>query len=185
MTNNDDKFDLPKEISALVKARNAVRDHYNRVLENNPDHKAELNFTFDGNLVGDIGEAIAVELFDIKLDDNSSKEGIDGYIDIKGRERTVQVKAAGTKRGPAFRNTPKTADYLLFFDLDFEKGTGIVVYNGPEHYARSKLPEKFDGQRSLTRNQIEEAAELIKSNEQTPRRKYNPQKIGQKHHLSR
>ena len=42
------------------------------------DHKAELQFTLDGNLVGDIGEAIAVELFGVELVTTKSTQGIDG-----------------------------------------------------------------------------------------------------------
>ncbi|PYE40441.1 hypothetical protein DFI02_1164 [Rhizobium sp. PP-F2F-G20b] len=45
-------FDLPPVITDLVLARNRLRDHY---------ISSGLNFTLDGNLIGDIGEAVAAE----------------------------------------------------------------------------------------------------------------------------
>lgn len=155
-------FELPREIADLVRARNALRSHYQGILDK-IGHLASLHFTLDGNLVGDIGEALAVDLFGIQLVPAKSTEGIDGII--PGSGLTVQVKATGTGRGPAFRNTQRHADYLLFFDLDLESARGSVVYAGPEHYARSMLPAEFSGQRSLSANQIRKAASLIQSEE--------------------
>lgn len=115
---------------------------------------AKSHSTLDGNLVGDIGEALAAKFFDIRLVDAKSTEGIDGFAPDG---RTVQVKATGTSRGPAFRQTQTRADHLLFFDLDLQAQTGTVVFNGPEHIAVRKLPNKFDGQRSLPPGQIRAA----------------------------
>ena len=159
------KFSLPTSIAELVRARNNLREHFAEVLKTNGS-TAELHFTLDGNLVGDIGEALAVELFGIELVDVKSVEGYDGFV--PGSKTTVQIKATGTGRGPAFRNTSRHADYLLFFDLDLEQGIGEIIYNGPEHYARAFLPESFEGQRSLTPNQIRRAAERIGSGEALP-----------------
>jgi hypothetical protein len=125
-------FALPAAIAELIAARNSLRKHYREVLRHRGSG-VQLKFTLDGNLVGDLGEAIAVELFGIRLVETKSTEGIDGYAP-DGRT-TVQIKASGTGRGPAFRQTETRADHLLFFDLDFEKATGTVVYNGPEHIA--------------------------------------------------
>ena len=47
-------FGLPPIITDLLQARNRLRDHY---------RSAALTFTLDGNLIGDIGEAVAAELF--------------------------------------------------------------------------------------------------------------------------
>lgn len=95
----------------MLSARNRLRTHYNELI-GEMNSNVTLSFTFDGNLVGDIGEAIAVTLFGIQLVDVSSTEGFDGYAKDG---RTVQVKATGTDRGPAFRNTQARADHLLFF----------------------------------------------------------------------
>jgi hypothetical protein len=103
-------FVLPPAIAELVTARNKVRDHYQAMLEAKGG-TAKLHFTLDGNLVGDIGEALAADIFGIRLVDTKSTEGIDGYAPDG---RTVQVKATGTCRGPAFRQTQTRADHLLF-----------------------------------------------------------------------
>jgi hypothetical protein len=126
----------------------------------------DLKFTLDGNLVGDIGEAIAAELFGIRLVETKATEGIDGYAKDG---RTVQVKATGTGRGPAFRCTETRADHLLFFDLDLENATGTVVFNGPEHYAVSYLPSTFAGQRMVSCKQIRAADKKVKSGERLPK----------------
>lgn len=139
------RFLLPPAIADLVAARNRLREHYELV---------GLEFTLDGNLVGDLGEAIAAEIFGIKLVPTKATMGIDGYAPDG---RTVQVKATGKGRGPAFRLVETKADHLIFFDLDFEAGIGVVVYNGPEHIATAALPKVFAGQRSLTPLQIRAA----------------------------
>lgn len=139
------EFKLPLAIADLVAARNKLRNHYKAV---------GLKFTLDGNLVGDLGEAIAVELFGLRLVDARSMAGIDGYAPDG---RTVQVKATGTGKGPAFRQTETKADHLLFFDLDFENARGLVVFNGPERVAAASLPTFFPNQRSLTKGQIRTA----------------------------
>lgn len=139
------QFALPDSIADLIAARNRLRQHYAAV---------GLDFTLDGNLVGDLGEALAADLFGIKLVPARSTEGIDGYAPDG---RTVQVKATGRGRGPAFRLVETRAEHLLFFDLDFEKAVGTVVFNGPEHLATRSLPERFVGQRSLTPLQIRAA----------------------------
>ncbi len=102
----------------------------------------QLDFTFDGKLLGDIGEALAVEYFGIVLDEQGGATGIDGHL--PNSKATVQVKATGTGRGANFRPTKKVADYLLFFSLDMERGGFEVVYNGPEDNIRNKLPKGFN-----------------------------------------
>lgn len=158
------QFELPNLIADMVRARNIVRDHYHRLLRAQGG-TAELKFTLDGNLVGDIGEALAALMFGVRLVDTKSTEGIDG---IAPDGRTVQVKTTGTRRGPAFRCVETRADHLLFFDLDLENCRGQVVFNGPEHYAVLKLPEVFANQRSLTPSQIRHADTLVQDDERLP-----------------
>jgi hypothetical protein len=156
------KFALPVSISRLISARNEVRTHYNDLIQQSGG-ATKLSFTLDGNLVGDIGEALAVELFGIRLVDQRSAEGIDGYT--ADNLTSVQIKATGTGRGPAFRNTETRAKHLLFFDLDFDRQSGLVVFNGPEHYAVSSLPNRFLGQRQLSARQIRHADALVQPGE--------------------
>ncbi len=155
------EFDLPPAIAELAAARNLVRDHYLGLLREKGSN-VDLRFTFDGNLVGDIGEALAAELFDIRLVKTKSTEGIDGHA---ADGRTVQVKATGTGRGPAFRCVETRADHLIFFDLNLDACRGTVVFNGPEHYATGKLPDSFPNQRSLTAKQIRDADILVQPTE--------------------
>lgn len=159
-------FVLPPTIAELIAARNNVRDHYAQKLRT-LGSTAELAFTLDGNLIGDLGEALAADLFDIKLVETKSHEAIDGYAPDG---RSVQVKATGTGRGPAFRQTETRADHLIFLDLDLERAVGEVVYNGPEHYAVALLPTVFTGQRSLTRRQIRIADGFVRPEERLPLR---------------
>lgn len=158
-------FDLPQSIAALVEARNGVRKHYRAVMEERNCDVA-LKFTLDGNLVGDIGEALAVELFGVRLVDTAATAGIDGFTPDG---KTVQVKATGTGRGPAFRRTETKADHLLFFELDFEKARGVVVFNGPERYATSHLPGEFTGQRMISAKKIRGADREVRPEERLRR----------------
>lgn len=145
------RFELPDEIRGLMEARNRLRDHYGH-----PD----LRFTPDGNLLGDLGEALAVELFGLELGRRCGP-GIDGTAPDG---RTVQVKVSASKRGPAFRLVDTKADHLLFFSLDFDECCGVVDFNGPEIIATNLLPAAWVGQRSLTLNQIKRADALVPDN---------------------
>ena len=57
----------------------------------------------------------------------------------------------------------------MFFDLDFERARGLVVFNGPEHVAVASLPSVFTGQRSLTRGQIRAANTRVDESDRLPR----------------
>jgi hypothetical protein len=106
----------------------------------------DLRFTFDGNLVGDLGEAVAAELFGLRLTGRSNT-GIDGYT----RDgRSVQVKASGTRRGPAFRPVDTRADHLLVLHFDYDDCSGQVIYNGPEEPVVATLPASWHGQRCVS-----------------------------------
>ncbi len=78
------RFELPTQVRPLFEARNALKQRYASV---------DLHFTLDGNLVGDLGEAVAAELFGLRLTGRSN-EGVDGFAPDG---RSVQVKASGTK----------------------------------------------------------------------------------------
>lgn len=133
-------FPLPPDVRHLVEARNMLRRRY-------PD----LSFTLDGKLVGDIGEAIAAELFGVEL---VQGKGIDGWKD----GRSIQVKATNSRLGPAFRKHELRADHLLFFSFDWEAMLGTVIYNGPEAKALERMSKGWTkDQRSLTWNQIRAA----------------------------
>lgn len=137
-------FVLPSVIRELILARNNVRDHY---------ASSGLSFTLDGNLVADLGEAIAAELFGLNLTARNGT-GIDGYAPDG---RTVQVKASGTRRGPAFRAVDIRAQHLLFFHLDMDACKARLLFNGPEEIALTALPVPWKGQRMISVPQIRAA----------------------------
>jgi hypothetical protein len=138
------KFALPPVIGELIVARNKVRDHY---------ASSALTFTLDGNLIGDLGEALAADIFGIKLIARNGT-GIDGHA-LDGR--SVQVKASATKRGPAFRMVDTRAQHLLFFHLDMDACEGELLYNGPEEIALGTLKAPWTGQRMISVPQIRAA----------------------------
>lgn len=137
-------FVLPPVIRELIVARNNVRDHY---------ASSGLSFTLDGNLVGDLGEALAADLFGLNLIARNGT-GIDGYAPDG---RTVQVKASGTKRGPAFRMVDTRAQHLLFFHLDMDACKAHLLFNGPEEIALAALQVPWTGQRVVSVPQIRAA----------------------------
>ena len=120
-------FTLPPIIADLVIARNRLREHCADV---------SLDFTLDGNLVGDTGEAVAAQLFGLTL---SSRNGT-GFDGSAPDGRTVQVKATGTKRGPPIRMIDYRAEHLLFLEFDLYELTGNVAFNGPEKIVLEFLP---------------------------------------------
>jgi hypothetical protein len=154
----DREFQLPVEVQPLSAARQAVRDYYRRKGMN-------LEFTFDGNLVGDFGEACAVEEYGMKLVEARSTAGFDGYA--PDGTTTIQVKAKGlSTKQIAFSYSETTADHLLVIQFDFERGTGRAIYNGPEHYVRKFLPkEPWKGQKRVSLAQLKSAAAGIRDNE--------------------
>jgi hypothetical protein len=157
----DTEFQLPPEVRPLANARIAVRDSYRRKGLN-------LEFSFDGNLVGDFGEACAVEEYGMKLVATRSNAGFDGYA--PDGKRTIQVKAKGlSTKSIAFSYSETQADHLLVVELDFDRGVGRAVYNGPEHYVRLFLPGKpWRGQKQVSLSKLRQAAAQVRDNERLP-----------------
>ena len=146
------EFDLPSQFKDLCNARDRIKEHY---------RSTGLQFTFDGNLVGDIGEALAAHFFGVVLTANG-QHGIDGTVDGK----TVQVKATGKGLGPAFRYNAIWAHQLLFFSLDFDALRGCVIYNGPEAPVRGLLPKKYNNQRVVNFKRIVALGKEVPASEQ-------------------
>jgi hypothetical protein len=157
----DREFQLPLEVRPLSEARIAVRDYYRTKGLN-------LEFSFDGNLVGDLGEACAVEEYGMKLAEARSNEGFDGYA--PNSKTTIQVKAKSPATNKiAFSYSETQADHLLVIELDFDHGTGCAIYNEPEHYVREFLPEEpWKGQKYVSLSQLRTAATRILDDERLP-----------------
>ena len=127
-----------------------------------------MHSSFDGNLVGDFGEACAVEEYGMKLVEARSNAGFHGYA--PNSEMTIQVKAKGPSTNRiAFSYSEAQADHLLVIELDFDRGTGRAIYNGPEHYVRDYLPkEPWKGQKPVALSQLRKAATRILDHQRLP-----------------
>lgn len=83
--------------------------------------------------------------------------------------RSVQIKATGTRRGPAIRPRATRADHLLFFRLDFADATGTVAFNGPERDVTHFLPAGQYGQRMISLARLSAANALVSPTDRLPR----------------
>lgn len=118
-------------------------------------------FTLDGRLVGDIGEVIAEELFQIKL-----YEKLEHHYDavtLYEPKLKVQIKAS-FKESLTYNHKP---DYYIGIKL-FENGEFKVVYNGPGKY----IHEAFKHRKGIGENllsfpikKLEEISEDIPESE--------------------
>lgn len=129
---------LPEEIRALVHARNMLRTRF--------EHHG-LSFTLDGNLVGDLGEAVAAELFHLTLVPTRAFKAVDAY---DTENRSVQIKASGRGKTFAFTHSELCADRLIALVFDYENEEVEVVYDGEYRAAISRLPDTWDGQKSVS-----------------------------------
>jgi hypothetical protein len=134
------KFRLPNEVGVIARAVHELRHFYS-----NP----RLTFTPDGKFVGDVGEAVAAEMFGIRLE---QQQGIDGYT---SDDVAVQVKTTGRKKGGAvFRDAdkdhPKNTQLIVYY-IDWEAGEGELLYNGLEKLVR---PDCKRGQREASRHRL-------------------------------
>lgn len=85
-----------------------------------------LHFTPDGHLVGSLGEALAAEMFGLRLV-TASNEGFDA---VAPDGTTVQIKATQIG-GVALQAIGLKADVLLVVVIDKNDGTFRIAYNGP------------------------------------------------------
>jgi hypothetical protein len=150
------KFDLPPAMRRLCAAHQEVVTHYART---------GLKFTLDGRLVGDLAEAIALELFDI-VPCKARTNGADA--EVRGSGALVQVKSSGSGRGPTYSKGEGTASYLLFIELDFVAGTATIAYNGPEAPIRALLPRGLKHSTGVKLALVRELASHVAPGDQVP-----------------
>ena len=133
------RFRLPEEVKKIAEARNALRNCY---------AKSGLQFTPDGKFVGDLGEAIAVEMFDLSI---CQGKGIDAYLG----KIPVQIKTTGRKDGgAAFRavdlSHPKEIRLIVYY-IDWDACEFEVLFNGLESDVRPKCKNR---QQEVRRNKL-------------------------------
>lgn len=130
-------YSLPSEVRHLIHARNSLRERF---------AATGLRFTLDGNLVGDLGEAIAAELFALTL---VAQRGLKGIDAIATDGRKVQVKATGRGDSFPFTHVDAQADWLVALRLEYEQERVEVIYNGPYAPAIAHLVQPWPGQQSV------------------------------------
>jgi hypothetical protein len=120
-----------------------------RLVVNNWEHTG-LKFTLDGRLVGDIAEAVAAQEFCLEFPSKRTPG-----VDLLTLDRkTVQVKASGIGKGPAFSPGKGRADFLIFMLLHFDEAKAEIIYNGLEAPVREMLPSEFSGTKRVSLNEL-------------------------------
>jgi hypothetical protein len=92
-------------------------------------------FTLDGRLVGDIGEAVAAELFQIELHEKLIQH-YDAFTTYEPK-LDVQIKAT-FKESLTYNHAP---DYYIGIKL-YENGDFKVIYNGPGKYIHEEYKHR-------------------------------------------
>jgi hypothetical protein len=160
------KYDLPPAVEHIVTARSQLRDAYAYRILNN---QKNLEFTFDGKFVGDLGEAIAADHFDLDLDPGKH---IDGYTRYAER-KPVQVKATGRKTGGTFQF--RESDYpdhdrvhLIAIVIHWDECKYEVVYNGPETLVRPRWKNGEHRAKDVTLSKMKAAQIAVANSEMLP-----------------
>lgn len=149
-------IDLPNCVNDLVRAHSALV----KALAS-----TKLRFTLDGRLVGDIAEAVASSAFDLSLCEKRTP-GADAFARDR---RTVQIKASGIGKGPAFTPSDQ-ADHLIFLLIDFDRCKAQVAYNGPEAPVRALLPPLFTGTKRAPLARVLELNSAVNVSDRLPLR---------------
>lgn len=113
-------------------------------------------FTLDGRLVGDIGEVVAEELFQIKLH-REVKKYYDADTTYKPKLQ-VQIKATFQEH-LTYNHQP---DYVIGLKL-FSDGHFDVVYNGPGKYIQEAFSHRKHIGEKLLRFPIKRLSEISDS----------------------
>ena len=96
-------------------------------------------FTLDGRLVGDIGEILAEQLYDLKLFAGQKKTH-----DAESNGRLVQIKTT-MKTALTFGKEP---EFYLGLRID-ESGEIEEIYNGPGHMISEMIKDNKRSEESL------------------------------------
>jgi hypothetical protein len=160
------KYPLPPAVERIVVARKELRDAYAyRILGN----QKNLEFTFDGKFVGDLGEAIAADHFDLDLDPGKH---IDGYTRCAER-KPVQIKATG--RGPKGTFQFRESDFpdhdkvlLIALVIHWDECKYEIVYNGPESLVRPSWKDGEHRAKDVTVSKMISVQQTVNNTEMLP-----------------
>lgn len=137
-------------IKQLYQARNELRALF-----------PELPFTLDGRLVGDIGEAIALQEFGLSPLPSCSE--LHDFLASDGRR--VQIKTTQgiiSGRSVGLGLTKQSFEHLIVIQIS-EEGTYSVLYDGPGSYIDDARQHKKGA--SLTIGQLRRLNEKVKDEE--------------------
>jgi hypothetical protein len=126
-----------EEIEKLLAIAQSLREQYGR------------GFSIDGNIVGDIGEVLAREKYNLELHP-ANHPVHDGYTP-DGRQ--VQIRATFKNKCYLSTRVDNRPDYILFIHI-FPDSTIDEIYNGPAAYIfdEYKIYGKTDEQIGLLTN---------------------------------
>lgn len=124
---------LRKPLIKLYEARNELKEAFK-----------DFNFTLDGKLIGDIGETIAIQIFNLeKLETGTKAHDCKTY---GKKPKFVQIKTTQKKEKPgriALGYSQPEFDNLIAIEIS-EDGMYEVIYNGPG----KPILEKFKNRQS-------------------------------------
>jgi hypothetical protein len=138
----------------IVKLKEEIKKLHDSVSELKRLFGSKMNgFTLDGRLVGDIGEVVAEELFQIKLHDMLKHH----YDAVTTYEPKLNVQSKATfKESLTYNHAP---DYYIGIKLDKE-GCFEVIYNGPGKYIQEAYQRRKDIGKVLMSFPIQKLKEL-------------------------
>ena len=147
-----------KEIQQLLDITESLREKY----------KGKLDFSLDGRLVGDIGEALVSEMFDIELFGKNYRN-YDGFH--RPTQKKVQIKASMAYNF----SYPFNIDLEHFIAVHIKPNGNLeILYNGPGKYINKFLK---DNNRkpyrniwtAITANHLKELNDKLDESEKLPR----------------
>jgi hypothetical protein len=149
---------IPDAISSMLRI-------VDRLHKTSPNRK----FTLDGRLVGDLGEILAEDAYDVKLFDEQEKHH-DGRT---SDGRHVQIKAT-MKRSLTFP-VDHIPEYYLGIQIH-KDGTFTEVFNGPGRIAQEAVKDRKPTKtnlHSITITALKKLNENVKLSERIPKRTTN------------
>jgi len=152
------KITIPDAISQMLRIVDRLREAY-------PKKK----FTLDGRLVGDLGESLVEDVYDVKLFEDLKKHHDGSTSD--GRQ--VQIKA--TMKAALTFPVDHIPDYYLGIQIH-QDGKFTEIFNGPGRIARKAVrgrkPTKTN-LHSVTIAALKKLNEEVKPSERIPKRATN------------